>query len=135
MDLIRDYALQIPTTIIAEMLGVLGKDRLKFHRWSNAAIASTSSRWGVLMALPHAVAFLRYIRMLVKARRAKPEDDLVTALVRALRVVGYFERPRRNSQKKPTKNIAAVKNQSNGFARKPEFQPIGPVSTWYTTDR
>jgi cytochrome P450 len=35
------------------------------------------------MALPHAVAFLRYIRMLVKARRANPEDDLVTALVRA----------------------------------------------------
>ena len=35
------------------------------------------------MALPHAVAFLRYIRMLVKARRMNPEDDLVTALVRA----------------------------------------------------
>jgi hypothetical protein len=75
MDLIRDYALQIPTTIIAEMLGVPIKDRLKFHRWSNAAIASTSSGWGVLRALPHAVAFLRYIRMLVKARRANPEDD------------------------------------------------------------
>ncbi len=83
MDLIRDYALQIPTTIIAEMLGVPIKDRLKFHRWSNAAIASTSSRWGVLRALPYAVAFLRYIRMLVKARRTNPEDDLVTALVRA----------------------------------------------------
>jgi cytochrome P450 len=83
MDLIHDYALQIPATIIAEMLGVPVKDRLKFHRWSNAAITSTSSRWGVVMALPHAVAFLRYIRMLVKARRANPEDDLVTALVRA----------------------------------------------------
>ena len=34
------------------------------------------------MALPSGVAFLRYIRKLVKARRAKPEDDLVTALVR-----------------------------------------------------
>jgi cytochrome P450 len=29
MDLIHDYALQIPTTIIAEMLGVPIKDRLK----------------------------------------------------------------------------------------------------------
>src|ERR1700682_4442577 len=38
MDLIRDYALQIPTTIIAEMLGVPIKDHLTFHRWSNAAI-------------------------------------------------------------------------------------------------
>jgi cytochrome P450 len=44
MDLIRDFALQIPTTIIAKMLGVPIKDHLKFHRWSNAAIASTSSR-------------------------------------------------------------------------------------------
>jgi cytochrome P450 len=69
--------------IIAEMLDVPVKDRLKFHRWSNVAITSTSSRWGLLTALPHAVAFLRYIRKLVKARRANPEDDLVTVLVRA----------------------------------------------------
>jgi cytochrome P450 len=83
MDLVHDYALQIPTTIIAEMLGVPVRDRLKFHRWSSTAISSTSSRWGMLFALPHAIAFLRYIRSLVKARRMNPEDDLVTSLVRA----------------------------------------------------
>jgi len=82
MDLIGDYALHIPTTIIAEMLGVPVKDRLKFHRWSSAAISSSSSRWGILVALPHGVAFLRYLQRLAKARRANPEDDLVTALVR-----------------------------------------------------
>ncbi len=36
MDLIRDYALPLPATIIAEMLGVPVEDRHKFHRWSNA---------------------------------------------------------------------------------------------------
>jgi len=82
MDLVRDYALHIPTTIIAEMLGVPVADRLKFHRWSSAAIASSSSRWGMLMAVPPGVAFLRYIRELVKTRRANPEDDLVSVLVR-----------------------------------------------------
>ena len=82
MDLVEEYALQIPTTIIAEMLGVPVEDRTKFHRWSSAAIASTSSRWGMVMALPYGIAFLRYIRQLVKARRAHPEDDLVTALAR-----------------------------------------------------
>src|SRR5215469_17385082 len=46
MDLIRDYAIPIPTTIIAELLGVPVKDRHKFHRWSSSAISSTSSRWG-----------------------------------------------------------------------------------------
>ena len=75
MDLIRDYAFQIPTTIIAEMLGIPIEDRLKFHRWSNAAIASTSSRWGVLMALPHAVAFLRYIRILERHYLALPRNS------------------------------------------------------------
>jgi cytochrome P450 len=83
MDLVRDYAIHIPTTIIAEMLGVPIEDRHKFHRWSSAAISATSSRWGIVVALPQGVAFLRYIRRLVKSRRATPKDDLVTALVQA----------------------------------------------------
>jgi cytochrome P450 PksS len=83
MDLIHDYALQIPTTIIAEMLGVPVKDRLKFHRWSSAGVSSSASRFGILKAIPHIVALIRYIRSLVKARRVKPEDDLISALVRA----------------------------------------------------
>src|SRR4029077_12554401 len=32
MDLVRDFALPLPTTIIAEMLGVPTRDRHKFHR-------------------------------------------------------------------------------------------------------
>ena len=40
MDLIRDYALPVPTTIIAEMLGVPVEDRHKFHRWSHALFVS-----------------------------------------------------------------------------------------------
>src|SRR5215207_7688993 len=43
MDLIHDFALPLPVTIIADMLGVPPEDRHKFHRWSNAAIASTAS--------------------------------------------------------------------------------------------
>ncbi len=83
MDLIHDYALQIPTTVIAEMLGVPVKDRLKFHRWSSAGVSSSSSRFGMLKAVPYIVAFIRYIRSLVKSRRVKPEDDLISALARA----------------------------------------------------
>jgi cytochrome P450 len=83
MDLIHAYALQIPTTIIAEMLGVPVKDRLKFHRWSSAGVSSSSSRFGMLKAIPYIMAFVRYVRLLVKARRVKPEDDLISALARA----------------------------------------------------
>jgi cytochrome P450 PksS len=83
IDLVRDYALPIPTTIIAEMLGVPVEDRHKFHRWSGAIVQSEPSGWRMIPALPHVVLFLRYIRRLVRARRAEPRDDLVSALVRA----------------------------------------------------
>jgi len=82
-DLVRDYAVGIPTTIIAEMLGVPVKDRLKFRKWSNAGAAASASRLGVLKAIPELAFFIRYIRSLVKMRRAKPEDDLISTLVRA----------------------------------------------------
>ncbi|MBI2824782.1 MAG: cytochrome P450 [Planctomycetia bacterium] len=81
MDLIHDYALPIPTTIIAEMLGIPVGDRHKFHRWSSRVLTSTSSRHGTFLAIPAVWLFVRYIRKLVKARRERPEDDLVTALV------------------------------------------------------
>ena len=83
MDLIRDYALPIPTTIIAEMLGVPVPDRHKFHRWSNTIVSTVPSKWGLLKAIPSLIAFLRYIRRLVRTRRAAPQDDLVSALVEA----------------------------------------------------
>lgn len=81
MDLIHDYALPIPTTVIAEMLGVPAGDRHKFHRWSRVIVASNPSGWRMVRAIPSAVAFLRYIRKLVRARRRAPRDDLVSALV------------------------------------------------------
>ena len=66
MDLIHDYALPIPTTIIAEMLGVPVRDRHKFHRWTSSIISTVPSRWGILKAIPSLIAFLRYIRRLVR---------------------------------------------------------------------
>jgi cytochrome P450 len=83
MDLIRDYALPLPTTIIAEMLGIPAEDHHKFHRWSNALVSAASSTWGLVKAIPNALAIMRYIRKIIKKRRADPEDDLVSALAQA----------------------------------------------------
>jgi cytochrome P450 len=83
LDLIRDYALPIPTTIIAEMLGVPATDRHRFHRWSSAIVSSTSSKWGTLKAIPGVIAFMRYIRRVAALRRAEPREDLLSALVQA----------------------------------------------------
>ena len=82
-DLIRDFALPIPTTIIAEMLGVPSEDRHRFHRWSSVVVSSDPSGARMLMAVPSVWAFLRYIHRLIRARRAEPRDDLVSALVAA----------------------------------------------------
>jgi cytochrome P450 PksS len=83
MDLIRDFALPLPTTVIAEMLGVPAEDRHAFHRWSNAVLAAASSTWALWLAIPNVWAFMRYIRQTIRRRRADPRDDLVSALARA----------------------------------------------------
>jgi cytochrome P450 PksS len=83
VDLIRDYALPIPTTVIAEMLGVPVADRHRFHQWSRTILLASASRLRMWTALPSVWSFLRYIRRLIEARRADPRDDLVSALVRA----------------------------------------------------
>jgi len=83
VDLIRDYALPVPTTIIAEMLGVPARDQRRFHRWSRAIVASNPSGWRMLAAIPNVALFLRYIRGLVRERRSEPRDDLISALVQA----------------------------------------------------
>lgn len=81
MDLIRDFALPLPSTVIAEILGIPAADRHKFHRWSSALLSSDMSRWHVLRMLPPMAAFLRYIRKLIAVRRRAPGDDLVSILV------------------------------------------------------
>ncbi|MDQ2870549.1 MAG: cytochrome P450 [Acidobacteriota bacterium] len=83
MDLIRDYALPIPTTIIAEMLGVPAEDRHRFHRWSRVIVAADPSGPGMFRAIPSVLRFLRYIRKLIERRRSEPRDDLISALVLA----------------------------------------------------
>jgi cytochrome P450 len=83
MDLIRDYALPLPTTIIAEMLGVPDRERPKFQRWSNTIVTALPTMWGLLGAMPSLFAFLRYIRKLIRLRRSTPGNDLTSALVQA----------------------------------------------------
>jgi cytochrome P450 len=82
MDLIHDFALPLPTTIIAEMLGVPPEDRRRFHRWTNSMIA-ISSNWGIIKAIPSFFALKRYLGKIIRRRRADPQGDLVSALARA----------------------------------------------------
>jgi len=81
MDVIKDYALPLPVTIITEILGVPTKDRDKFHKWSSAVV-SLSSPSPTLRVIPSVWNFIRYLRSFFKIRRRDPRDDLVSSLIR-----------------------------------------------------
>lgn len=83
-DLITEYALPLPSTIIAELVGVPAEDRDRFHRWS-AKVVSLSPTAGpeMLFSLPAALAFLKYIQQQIRIRRTAPGLDLLSALIAA----------------------------------------------------
>lgn len=82
MDLINDYALPLPMTIITEILGVPGSDRNKFHKWSQAVVSLTSPK-ATLRVIPSVWMFIRYLRRFFRVRRRDPQDDLTSALIQA----------------------------------------------------
>jgi cytochrome P450 PksS len=82
IDLIRDFAQPIPTTVIAEMLGVPVEDRHKFQRWSRVLVTTVPTGLGTLRMIPPVWSFLRYMRRLLRAKRAEPRDDLFSDLTR-----------------------------------------------------
>ncbi len=82
MDLVRDYALPLPITIVGELLGVSAEDRFRFHSRSRSMVTASSGA-GLLRSLPDVWLIIRYFRKLFAERRAHPQDDLVTALVQA----------------------------------------------------
>jgi cytochrome P450 len=83
MDVVHDFALPIPMTIISEMLGIPERDRAAFHRWSSVAVTVNTPLSG-LLALPSLYQFVAYLRGFLRARRlAAPQDDLTGALLAA----------------------------------------------------
>jgi cytochrome P450 len=80
VDLVAGYALPIPATVIADLLGVPASDRDRFHRLSSRLVAASSGR-DILVVLPSVFLFMRYLRRLFAQRRIEPRDDLITALV------------------------------------------------------
>jgi cytochrome P450 PksS len=82
MDLMNGYALPLPLTIIAELLGIPAEDRRRLHSLTRTSL-SASNLLGVLRALPDQRITIYRLRKLIAARRREPSDDLITALVQA----------------------------------------------------
>lgn len=84
-DVLTDYAIPIPIDVIGAILGVDRARRVEFRDWSEGVIQVLNP-----MRTPEQSAHLEragvaidaYIEGLMAARRVKPEDDLVTDMVR-----------------------------------------------------
>jgi len=82
MNAIADFALPLPLTVIGRILGVPAEDNQKFHRWTKTFLAAATNM-NYFVLIPTIMSFMGYLKKLIKARRAYPKDDLVTALVQA----------------------------------------------------
>jgi cytochrome P450 PksS len=83
VDLVADFALPLPLTVISEILGVPERDRLRFRNWFSSFIGTSASKrpsLSMLLKLPDVFAMMRFLRRLVSERRAHPGDDLVSRL-------------------------------------------------------
>jgi cytochrome P450 len=88
MDVIEDVAYPLPVNVICEMMGVPAEDNVTFRAWS-AEVARSLDPEDVI---PQDVRekrervfdqFRNYFSNLIEQKRARPGDDLLTALIQA----------------------------------------------------
>ncbi|MEO8608079.1 MAG: cytochrome P450 [Chloroflexota bacterium] len=83
MDILEDFAVPLPVTVIAELLGVPDADRHLLRPWSRDIVAMyefNHTDEQARRAVNAAVEFSDYLRALARERRRNPQDDLTTAL-------------------------------------------------------
>ena len=81
VDLVTGFSLPLPTQVICEMLGVPAADLERFHAWSDVIIGDWQRDADEIMT---ALAELYgYFGALIEIRRARPADDLMSALIAA----------------------------------------------------
>ena len=86
MDLVKDFAIPFPVTVIAELLGVEPERRERFKHWSDAIViglSGTSQAFGRAEVAAAADEMADYIESVVAARRSSPRDDLISILTQA----------------------------------------------------
>ncbi|MFB7598152.1 cytochrome P450 [Streptomyces sp. NPDC056160] len=80
-DLVADFALPLPVTVICELLGVPFEDRTRFRLWSDALLSTTRFRPEEVER--YADELSAYMAGLVAERRKEPRDDLLGVMVAA----------------------------------------------------
>jgi cytochrome P450 len=85
IDFVHDFAVPLPVTVIAQMLGVPVADRDRLRAWSVAfgklISGRTLSHAESLEAQQGILAFIQYFRELIDQRRQRPESDMLSDLI------------------------------------------------------
>jgi cytochrome P450 len=80
-DLVAGFSLPLPAQVICEMLGVPAEDLEQFHAWSDTIMGDWQRDSDEIMT---ALAGLYgYFGALIEVKRARPADDLMSALIAA----------------------------------------------------
>jgi len=84
MELIEDYAFQLPIAVLAQLLGVPLADRDRFRDWSRVLVTHTASLSPQALAelVPMLDDLSAYMRDLFAEKRRGHEDDLTSLLLR-----------------------------------------------------
>lgn len=80
VDLVKSYAFPLPITVISELLGLPSADQDNFRRWSALVVAESPDPAEFDPAIR---AMNEFFTALLAAKRAKPADDLLSALIQA----------------------------------------------------
>jgi cytochrome P450 len=80
-DLVAGFSLPLPAQVICEMLGVPAEDLGQFHAWSDTIMGDWQRDADEIMTA--LAAMYGYFGKLIEAKRARPADDLMSALIAA----------------------------------------------------
>jgi pulcherriminic acid synthase len=87
VDLVDQYATRFPINVIVDMLGLPKVDHEHFHRWYTSIMAFLSNLSGdeqvTQDGLRTKAEFERYLIPIIRSRRARPGDDLLSTLCSA----------------------------------------------------
>jgi cytochrome P450 len=80
VDLLDTFAFPLPMSVICDLLGVPDDERRAFRTWSNTLLSSDGTGADRTAA---GIAMAQYLGALVAEKRARPADDMLSAIVAA----------------------------------------------------
>ena len=85
-DIVSEFFMPLPVTVIAELLGVEPERSSDFKRWSDCAVAAATGGAGEIGPVKVLESFselTHYLVEIIDRRRHDPQDDLISTLIRA----------------------------------------------------